>query len=93
MRKRAQSNSAGPEPVLVDTKGAMRMLSLGRSSIVAMADRGELTRVHPAGAGSRAVRFSTEEITDLVLRRRSEGRSASAREMGLFRLSPSDPAE
>ncbi len=89
MRKRAENSPAG-EALLVDTMQAAKMLNLGRSSIVNMADRGELTRIR---LGSRAVRFSTEEITALVEdRRRSASRSAAA--MGIYRLNPgpADPA-
>jgi hypothetical protein len=41
-----RNSEAEPEPIAVDTRGAMRMLGLGRSSILNLADRGELPRLH-----------------------------------------------
>ena len=71
------------EPILVTTKDAMKMLSLGRSSIVNLANSGDLTPIHLG----RSLRFSTADISALV-----ERRKAAAEAAGLFRLSPPDPA-
>jgi hypothetical protein len=63
----------------------MRMLGLGRSSILNLADLGET-----AAAALRPARgVRGRDIERLVEQRRS----ASAREAGLFRLTPPDRAE
>ena len=54
-------------PLVVDVRGAMKMLSLGRTSVLELADAGELPRVR----FGRAVRFSIDDIERLVKRRRS----------------------
>ena len=55
-------------PVLaVDVYGAMRMLGLGRTTVLALADAGEL----PRARFGRAVRFSVIDIERLVEMRRS----------------------
>ena len=65
----------------------MRMLGLGRTSILIMADRGELTKIR---MGRRVV-YDVGEITALIEeRRRSASREAAGRQAGLFRLSPGD---
>jgi excisionase family DNA binding protein len=71
-------------PVLaVDVMGAARMLGLGRSSVLGLADSGQLPRLR----FGRSVRFSTQDIEALVERRRqSASRSAAA--AGIYRLSP-----
>ena len=63
----------------------MRMLGLGRSSVLGLADSGELPRLR---FGRRVV-YAVDDIERLVEQRRS----ASAREAGLFRLTPPDRAE
>jgi hypothetical protein len=80
-----------PAPVLVvDVRGAMQMLRLGRCSVLALADRGDLPRLR----FGRAVRFAVSDVEALVERRRSAahggGRAAQA---GLFRLGPPEPEE
>ena len=68
VQERAQQ--AGPAPVLlVDTPTAMRMLSLGRSSILNLADRGELTRLR----FGRAVRYPVADVEAAIERRRAAG--------------------
>ena len=58
----------GDIPVLaVDVRGAMKMLSLGRTSVLELADRGELPRVR----FGRAARFSVSDIERLVKKRRA----------------------
>ena len=52
----------GPEPVAVDIRGAMKMLNLGRSSVLPLADSGELTRLR---FGRRVV-FEVSDIEALV---------------------------
>jgi hypothetical protein len=80
-----------PAPALVvDVYGAMQMLRLGRCSVLALADRGDLPRLR----FGRAVRFAVSDVERLVeQRRRSASREVSAseqrgREAGLFRMSP-----
>lgn len=75
------------EPIAVDTKTAQQMLGLGRSSVLALADRGELTRLH----FGRSIRYPYSDVVAAVERRRSASQAA-AEEAGLFRLSPPDPA-
>ena len=74
------------EALAVDVKGAMRMLGLSRSSVLNLADSGQLPRLR----FGRSVRFSTDDIQALVDRRRSASRAAA--EAGIYRLSPDDPA-
>lgn len=74
----------GTEPIAVDVRTAAKMLGLGRSSVLGLADRGELTRLQ----FGRSVRYSTQELQALVERRR-----AAAQQAGIFRLTPGDPAE
>ena len=78
-----RGQQAGPAPVLlVDVHVAARMLGLGRCTILALADSGELTRLR----FGRAVRFAVGDVQALVEERR---RAASrAAESNLFRLSP-----
>ena len=78
-----RNSEAEPEPIAVDTKGAMRMLGLGRSSVLNLADRGELPRLR----FGRSVRFAVSDVERLVAERRS------ASQAGLFRLTPGDRAE
>jgi len=87
MTEKKQMASAA-QALAVDSRTAGRMLGLGRTSISNLVSRGELT---PLKFG-RATRYSTQEISELVARRRAEGRSASAAQMGIYRLSPGDPA-
>ncbi len=86
---RAQQAEAVPV-LAVDVMGAARMLGLGRSSVLGLADSGQLPRLR----FGRSVRFATADVEALVEQRR---RSASASERrgaaaGLFRISPGDPA-
>ncbi len=84
VQERAQQ--AGPAPVLlVDVHAAARMLGLGRCTVLALADSGELTRLR----FGRAVRFAVGDIEAVVERRRSASRSAAS--MGLYRLNPGPP--
>ena len=78
----------GPEPLAVDVMGAAKMLGLSRSTILNMADRGELTRIRLG----RSVRYSTSEISNLVEQRRRSAAQGAAEAAGLFRLSPPGPA-
>jgi predicted DNA-binding transcriptional regulator AlpA len=63
----------------------MRMPGLGRSSVLNLADSGELPRVR----FGRSVRYAVADVERLVEERRSARRGAAA---GLFRLTPGDPA-
>ena len=84
VQERAQQ--AGPAPVLlVDVHAAARMLGLGRCTILALADDGELPRLR----FGRAVRFAVGDIEHLVERRRS-ATQVPAEAAGIFRLSPGD---
>jgi hypothetical protein len=83
-----------PAPALVvDVYGAMQMLRLGRCSVLALADRGDLPRLR----FGRAVRFAVSDVEALVERRRSAARrqvsSTAAERAGLFRLTPPEPEE
>ena len=62
-----------PEPITVDVMGAARMLGLGRSTVLGLADSGELPRLR---FGRRVV-FAVDDIERLVEQRRSA--SAAAR--------------
>jgi excisionase family DNA binding protein len=58
---------AAPTPALaVDVYGAMRMLGLGRCTVLALADAGELPRLRVG----RAVRFAVTDVEHLVERMR-----------------------
>jgi hypothetical protein len=61
-----QKKSPAAEPIAVDVRGAMRMLSLGRSSVLNLADSGELTKLR----FGRSVRYWGR-------RRRGSGRAAA----------------
>ena len=81
-----RGQQAGAAPVLlVDLYAAARMLGLGRCTILAIADAGELPRLR----FGRAVRFAVGDIEHLVERRRSATKVA-AEAAGIFRLSPGD---
>ena len=59
---------AGAAPALVvDVRGAMKMLHLGRSTVLALADSGELPRLRTG----RTVRYAISDIERLVERMRS----------------------
>jgi excisionase family DNA binding protein len=81
-----QSPETAAEPLAVDVRGAARLLSLSRSTILNMADRGELTRIRMG----RSVRYSTRELADLIEERRRSASQGAAREAGLFRVMPGD---
>ena len=73
------------EPITVDVMGAARMLGLGRSTVLGLADSGELPRLR----FGRRMLYAVSDIERLVEQRR---RSASrAAESGLFRLPPTRP--
>ena len=80
-----RNSEAEPEPIAVDVMGVARMLGLGRSSVLNLADSGELPRLR---FGRRVV-FSTADVEALVERRRSASRSAAS--MGLYRITPPGP--
>jgi excisionase family DNA binding protein len=72
-------------PVLaVDVYGAMRMLGLGRTTVLALADFGEL----PLVRFGRSVRFLVGDIEALAERRR-----AAAAGAGIYRILPGDQAK
>ena len=79
MDEKQAGKQPGPEPVAVDIRGAMKMLNLGRSSVLGLAASGEL----PPLRFGRSVRYSTDDISALVERRR-----AAAREAGIYRITP-----
>ena len=81
-----RNSEAEPEPIAVDTRGAMRMLGLGRSSILNLADSGELPGCGSAGVGSWLA-----DVEALVERRRSASREAAGRGAGIYRLTPQPP--
>ena len=55
-------------PVLaVDVYGAMRMLDLGRTTILGLADAGELPRLR----AGRAVRYAVSDVEALIQRMRA----------------------
>ena len=85
MRKRESRTAAGA--LLVDTAEAGRLLGVGRSSIVNLANDGELPRVRIG----RSVRFSTADVEALVERRRQSAHRGA--ELGLYRLSPGVPGD
>ncbi|MGH3402336.1 MAG: helix-turn-helix domain-containing protein [Streptosporangiaceae bacterium] len=60
---------AGPprSALMVDVYGAMEMLRLGRCTVLALADRGELPRCRTG----RTVRFAISDVQALVDRMRS----------------------
>jgi len=79
-----RARQAEAVPVLaVDVMGAARMLGLGRSSVLGLADSGQLPRLR----FGRSVRFAVSDVERLVAERRS------ASQAGLFRLTPGDRAE
>ena len=80
VQERAQQ--AGRPVLLVDTPTAMRMLSLGRSSILNLADRGELTRLR----FGRAVRYRSP-----MSRQRSSGAVRQAVPAGRSSYPPGAP--
>ena len=82
-----EKQTTEPEPIAVDTRTAMRMLSLGRSSILNLADRGDLPRIRLG----RSVRYSVSDIEALVTRRRAASQAAAG--AGPFRLTPPGQAE
>ena len=87
VQERAQQAEAVPV-LAVDVYGAARMLGLGRSSVLGLADSGQLPRLR----FGRAVRFATADVEALVEQRRQMARR-SAGEMGIYRLTPGDPAK
>ena len=85
VQERAQQ--AGPAPVLlVDVHAAARMLGLGRCTILALADDGELPRLR----FGRSVRFAVSDVEALVEQRRRPATQVAAEAAGIFRLSPGD---
>jgi predicted DNA-binding transcriptional regulator AlpA len=82
LQERVQQVSPAPA-LVVDVYGAMQMLRLGRCSVLAMAERGELPRLR----FGRSVRFAVSDIEALVERRRK-----AAAQVGPYRLTPPDPA-
>ena len=63
---------AGPvPPMLVDVYGAARLLRLGRCSVLALADSGQLTRLK----FGKSLRFAVDELHDLVQRKRYEAQA------------------
>ena len=84
LQERVQQVSPAPA-LVVDVYGAMQMLRLGRCSVLALADRGDLPRLR----FGRAVRFAVSDVEALVEQRREASRAA-AHAAGLFRLSPGD---
>ena len=77
-----RTQQAEAVPVLaVDVYGAARMLGLGRSSVLGLADSGQLPRLR----FGRSVRYSTRDIEALVERRRSASRASEA---NIHRLTP-----
>jgi len=66
LQERVQQVSPAPA-LVVDVKGAMRMLRVGRCTVLALADSGALPRLR----FGRAVRFAVGDIENLVERLRS----------------------
>jgi len=65
-----RAQEAGPAPVLlVEVHAGARMLGLGRCTVLALADAGELPRLR----FGRAVRFAVGDIEAVVEKRRSAG--------------------
>ncbi len=61
--------AAGPvPPMLVDVRAAMKILKLGRSTILNLSDSGELHKLR----FGRAVRFAVNDLADLVERKKHE---------------------
>lgn len=76
LQERAQQVSPAPA-LVVDVYGAMQMLRLGRCTILALADSGDLPRLR----FGRAVRFAVGDIENLVERlRRGEQLPGSHRQ-------------
>jgi excisionase family DNA binding protein len=89
VQERAQQAEAVPV-LAVDVYGAARMLGLGRSSVLGLADSGQLPRLR----FGRAVRFATADVEALVEQRRQlASREAAGRSAGLYRLTPGDQAK
>ena len=64
---------AGPvPPLMVDIRGAMGLLRLGRCTVLGLADSGELTKLR----FGKSVRYSVAEIQDLVRRKRYEAQAS-----------------
>jgi hypothetical protein len=86
-----RNSEAEPEPITVDVRGAGRMLGLSRTSVLALADRGKLTKLR---FGRRVV-YDVGEITALVEQRRRSASQAERRGRAarLHRLAPGDQAD
>ena len=66
----AAAVQAGPvPPMLVDVRGAMKILRLGRCTILALASAGEISELR----FGRAVRYPLSDLEDLVRRRKYAG--------------------
>lgn len=61
----AQAGQA--QPLVTDLRGAMRMLQLGKSTVLALADSDQLPRLRTG----RTVRYAISDIERLVERMRS----------------------
>ena len=61
-----ENQTTEPEPIAVDVMGAARMLGLGRSSVLNLADSGQLPRLR----FGRSVRFAVSDVEALVEQRR-----------------------
>jgi len=72
-----ENTGAEPEVIAVDVRGAMAMTSLGRSTILGLADAGELPRIR---FGRRVV-YDVADVRRVMAERR-------AAEAGIHRLSP-----
>jgi len=77
-----ENQTTKPEPIAVDVMGAAKLLGLGRSSILNLADSGQLPRLR----FGRSVRFAVSDIEALVERRKA------AAGPDIYRLTPPDPA-
>jgi excisionase family DNA binding protein len=66
LQERGQQVSPAPA-LVVDVYGAMQMLRVGRCTVLALADSGELPRLRTG----RAVRYAISDIERLVERMRS----------------------
>ena len=83
LQERVQQVSPAPA-LVVDVYGAMQMLRLGRCTVLALADSGDLPRLR----FGRAVRFAVSDVEALVEQRRAASRVAA--EAGIYRLTPGD---
>ena len=81
-----ENQTTEPEPIAVDVMGAARMLGLGRSSVLNLADSGQLPRLR----FGRSVRFAVSDVEALVEQRRRPATQVAAEAAGIFRLSPGD---